>query len=161
MDTLFFIVITGREVLLASSGEKLGVAAKHPTAHRTAPQERVSSPKHRQLRLRNPPCWSARVLTCRALPPLPFLLLGFQDTMPVMSPPASLLLSFCHLCGPTSVPQLLNTGVCQAQSLDFILPPSLTPVHTLKYLHPYPYPSPEFKSWSRPPAPTEVQVHRC
>lgn len=65
-------------------------------------------------------------------------------------------LSSCHLCGPASIPQLLNTGVCQARSLDFILPPSLSQVYTLKYLHPYPDPSPEFKSWSGPPPPTPL-----
>ena len=109
MDTLFFFVTTGREVLLASSGEKLGGAAKHLTAQRKAPQQRISSPQHRQLRLRKPPCWRVtRVLaqlTRRALPPLPFFPLGFQDTTPVMSPPAALV---CPPVTSVSPPQCPN-----------------------------------------------------
>ena len=107
--TFFFFVTTGREVLLASSGEKLGGAAKHLTAQRTAPQQRISSPQHRQLRLRKPPCWRVtRVLaqlTRRALPPLPFFPLGFQDTTPVMSPPATLV---CPPVTSVSPPQCPN-----------------------------------------------------
>lgn len=104
----FFIVTTGREVLLASSGEMLGGAAKDLSAQRTAPQQRISSPQHRQLRLRKPPCWRLpRVpaqLTRRALPPLPFLPLGFQDTTPVMSPPAALVCPPIPLCPRLSAP---------------------------------------------------------
>lgn len=153
MDTFVFIGTTGREVPLASSGEKLGGSPNILQLRGQPPDRGFPAPNSSSWGCKTRPaggCWPR----WHAGAPSPALSPTWLPGHHACHVPSGLAgLSCSHLCGPASTTPLLNGGVCQARSLDFILPPSLTLVYTLKYLHPYPDPSLEFKSWSGPPLP--------